>query len=175
MAGQHQILQLVVIRPLGYRLSKTSRILYRDPAYLICTDPNLPIEKLLQSYLWRWEIEVNFRDEKTLMGCGQAQVRDPKSAETLPAFTSAIYALLHLAAHRSMSPTNSNMLPRPKWYQKKEGARHTTGDILNNFKAQTWAKANNINFSGFVIKELQTQSLRNVSDPFTSASFYMRH
>jgi hypothetical protein len=27
------------------------------------------------AYLWRWEIEVNFREEKTLIGCGQSQVR----------------------------------------------------------------------------------------------------
>ena len=39
------------------------------------TKLNLPVEKLLQYYLWRWGIEVNFRDEKTLIGTGQAQVR----------------------------------------------------------------------------------------------------
>ncbi|MDR2051685.1 MAG: hypothetical protein LBQ63_07950, partial [Deltaproteobacteria bacterium] len=38
---------------------------YRNPAYLLCTDPDLPVERLLQAYLWRWEIELNFRDEKT--------------------------------------------------------------------------------------------------------------
>ncbi|WP_040497701.1 hypothetical protein, partial [Fulvivirga imtechensis] len=33
-----QDLQLVVIRPLSYRLTKKSKLLYRRPAYLICTD-----------------------------------------------------------------------------------------------------------------------------------------
>ncbi|NLD94359.1 MAG: transposase, partial [Fibrobacter sp.] len=112
-AGQKHNLQLLVIRPLGYRLSKSSHILYREPAYLICTDNELPIDKLLQSYLWRWEIEVNFRDEKTLMGCGQAQVRNPESAESVPAFISAVYALLHLAAHKSLKTSNQVLLPRP--------------------------------------------------------------
>ncbi len=65
-AGEMNTMQLVVIRPLGYRLTKNSKILYRQPAYLLCTDSNLPLEDLLQAYLWRWEIEVNFRDEKTL-------------------------------------------------------------------------------------------------------------
>jgi hypothetical protein len=137
-AGQRHHLQLVVIKPLGYRLTKASKILYREPAYLICTDNELPIDTLLQSYLWRWEIEVNFRDEKTLMGCGQAQVRNPESAETVPAFITAIYALLHLAAHKSGKYANQVLLPRPKWYQNKEGQRQTTGDILNNVKAQAW-------------------------------------
>lgn len=174
-AGKDHMLQLVVIRPLAYKRSRWAKTLYRDPAYLICTDPTLSIQKLLQSYLWRWEIEVNFRDEKTIMGCGQAQVRDPRSAEALPAFTSAIYALLHLAAHRSYKEPPQEVLPRPKWYQKKEESRMTTGDMLNNFKAQAWVKANGMNFSGFVSNELQTQSLRKSSNPITSAAFYMRN
>lgn len=33
-----QRVTLIVIRPLGYRLSKGSRMLYWEPAYLICTE-----------------------------------------------------------------------------------------------------------------------------------------
>ena len=174
-AGQRHNLQLVVIRPLGYRLTKFSKMLYREPAYLICTDNELNIDKLLQDYLWRWEIEVNFRDEKTLLGCGQAQVRNPESAELVPAFIAAIYAMLHLAAHRSLKMSNQALLPRPKWYLKKEGKRHSTGDLINNLKAQAWTKAIGMNFSGFVNQELETQSRRNTANPFTSAMFYMRN
>jgi hypothetical protein len=174
-AGQRHDLQLVVIRPLGYRLTKSARMLYREPAYLICTDNELNIEKLLQDYLWRWEIEVNFREEKTLLGCGQAQVRNPESAESVPAFISAIYAMLHLAAHRSLKLSNQTLLPRPKWYLKKEAKRHSTGDLINNLKAQAWTKAIGMNFSGFVNHELKTQSRRIAANPFTSAMFYMRN
>ena len=71
-AGQHHTLQLMVIRPLAYRLSANSKLLYRKPAYLICTDNQMSAEKMLQNYIWRWEIEVNIRDEKTLIGCGKA-------------------------------------------------------------------------------------------------------
>ena len=175
VAGHKCPLQLVVIAPLGYRLTKSSKVLYHAPAYLICTDVELEIEKLMQSYVWRWEIEVNFRDEKTLLGCGQAQVRNPRSAENVPAFTAAIYGLLHLAAHRSFSGEQPDILPRPKWYPRKEETRHTTGDLLNNFKAQSWAKANNMSFSDFVTSQLTTQSLKNASDPNISAAFYMRN
>ena len=62
-------LQVVVIRPLSYRLTKKSRLLYRQPAYLVCSDTGLKIEQILQAYLSRWELEVNFREEKTLFGC----------------------------------------------------------------------------------------------------------
>ncbi len=66
--------QLLVIKPLGYRLTIGGKLLYRQPAYLICTDPQLAVQEFLQQFLWRWDIEVNFRDEKTLLGVGQAQV-----------------------------------------------------------------------------------------------------
>lgn len=174
-AGQKHLLQMVVIRPLGYRLTKSSRMLYRDPAYLICTDNNLSIEKLLQSYLWRWEIEVNFREEKTLLGCGQAQVRNPESVKNVPAFISAIYALLLLAARRSNISADQPLLPRPKWYPKKDNKRQSTGDLINNLKAQAWAKSIDLNFSAFVKTEIKTQSLRNAANPCTSAMFYARN
>ena len=38
---------------------------------LLCSDLDLPIAELLQYYLWRWDIEVNHRDEKQLIGVGQ--------------------------------------------------------------------------------------------------------
>jgi hypothetical protein len=174
-AGQKHTLQLVIIRPLGYRLSKSSKKIYRDPGYLICTDNDLDIQTLLQAYFWRWEIEVNFRDEKSVLGCGQAQVRNPESAEKVPAFISAIYALLHLAAHKSSKQSDQTLLPRPKWYPKKEEQRYSTRDLLNNLKAQAWARSIGTNFSGFVNQELKSQRHKNYADPCTSAMFYLRN
>jgi hypothetical protein len=166
---------LVVIRPLGYRLTIKSKILYREPAYLICTDNKLDLEKLIQAYLWRWEIEVDFREEKSILGIGQAQVRNPNSAHSVPAFISAVYAMLHLAAHRALKSNPNQILPRPKWYPKKENARHSTGDLVNNLKAQAWSKFIGLNFCGFVNTELKSQSRRNVANPSASAMFYLRN
>jgi hypothetical protein len=118
---------------------------------------------------------VNFRDEKSLMGCGQAQVRNQESIKLVPAFISAVYAMLHLAAHRSLKIADQIMLPRPKWYKKKPEKRHSTGDLINNIKAQLWARGLGLNFSGFVNQELKTQSSRNAAHPCTSAMFYMRN
>lgn len=171
----NQNLTLIVIRPLVYRLSKGSRILYREPAYLICTETGLDINDILQAYLWRWEIEVDFREEKTLLGCGQAQVRNPNSAESLPAFVAAMYGLLHLASHRATAKPNTLLLPRPKWYQKEDAKRITTGDLLNNLRAQLWAKATELNFSDFVYKQINARSLRNTLTCNGAAAFYMRN
>jgi hypothetical protein len=174
-AGSKTILQLIIIRPLGYRLTKSSKKIYRDPAYLICTDNDMDIQKLLQAYFWRWEIEVNFRDEKTLLGCGQAQVRNPESVELVPAFITATYALLHLAANKSLKQSDHKLLPRPKWYPKKKEQRHSTRDLINNLKAQAWTRTIGTNFSGFVNGELKSQTHKNQSNPCTSAMFYMRN
>jgi hypothetical protein len=64
-------MQLLIIKPLGYRLTLGGRLLYRQPAYLLCTDPQMALQEFLQLFLWRWDIEVNFRNEKTLLGVGQ--------------------------------------------------------------------------------------------------------
>ena len=63
-ADAYQVLQLIVIAPLAYRLRKGSKLLYRDPAFLICTDENLDPRLLIEAYFQRWGIEVNFRNEK---------------------------------------------------------------------------------------------------------------
>jgi hypothetical protein len=170
-----QNLTLIVIRPLGYRLSKGSKMLYREPAYLICTETALDIKDILQAYLWRWEIEVDFREEKTLLGCGQAQVRNPNSAESLPAFVAAMYGLLHLASHRATAKQNMLILPRPKWYKKVDTKRITTGDLLNNLRAQLWAKATELNFSDFVNNQTKQRSRKNTLTCNDSAAFYMRN
>jgi hypothetical protein len=173
-AGRIHELQLVVIRPLGYRLTKNSKVLYREPAYLICTDSTMALDKLLQAYIWRWEIEVNFRDEKTIFGCGQAQVRNEKSVKNLPAFITAMYSFMHLAAHRACQKRNESILPRPKWYPAKPEQRITSSEIVNLFRTQLWLKEAKNNFSAFVKKQYEYRSLKKTTNPLTSAIFYTR-
>ncbi len=176
-AGGRHNLQLVIIRPLRYRLSKKSKLLYKAPAYLICTDNDLDIEKLLQAYLWRWEIEVNFRDEKSLLGVGKAQVRNQQSVASIPAFIAVIYSYLLIAAHKTYrKPVRNNLIPRPKWYPAKKEQRLSTGEIINLFRTQLWAKALGCeSFSGFVKRELETRSRKNYAPSISSAICYMRN
>lgn len=175
-AGGKHTLQLIIIRPLHYRLTKNSRLLYRDPAYLICTDNNLDIGKLLQAYIWRWEIEVNFRDEKSIFGSGKAQVRNEKSVSNVPAFITAVYSYLLLAAHKTYrKPDRSNLIPRPIWYQTKNQQRLTTGEILNLLRSQLWARTLGCDsFGGFVKRENETRNRKNYAPTLSSALFYLR-
>jgi hypothetical protein len=146
--------RIVVIRPLAYRLTKGSKLLYRNPAYLLCTDPDLDLAKLVQAYVWRWEIELNFRDEKTVMGTGQAQVRNANAAESVPALVVASYAYLLLGAAKIS--LNATSLPRTKWYPAKPGMRCCTQQMISLFRTQLW---------GIAIKDNKTNFVHNtVSD-----------
>jgi hypothetical protein len=145
--GAQQILRVVVIAPLGYRINNTGKRLYRKPAYLICTDPNLPVEKVVQYYVWRWGIEVNFRDEKTLLGVGQAEVHHPSSVERVPALQVLSYGVLLLAAVRAYGLHGSKLsLPPPRW-QNKPPKQVTSQQLVNQLRHDLWNER--LHFSDF--------------------------
>lgn len=145
-------LRLIVIAPLSYRPRKGSRLLYRKPAYLISTDPDLEVAKVIQYYVWRWDLEVNFREEKQLIGMGEAQVRNESSVETAPAFAVASYAMLLLAACRAFgSGEIPGAIPPPKWRESIPKPRATATDFIQQLRAELWGEAlGKDNFSGFV-------------------------
>lgn len=174
-AGQKQNLRLIIIAPLGYRLSQTSPILYRRPAYLICTDPDLPLHKALQMYLWRWDIEVNFRDEKHLLGVGQAQVRNEKSVQNVPALIIAAYAMLLIAARKTFGHCNQTALtlPLPKWRNKQKGKRPSTTQLINQLRLDLWGKSlGGNNFYGFKDKPTHIQNNKKWKPDIRSAVLF---
>lgn len=162
--------RLLVIAPLGYRPRKGSRLLYRKPAYLLCSDPQMDLKKLLQAYIWRWEIEVNFKDQKTVLGVGQGQVRNPQSVELLPQLQTAAYSLLLLAAERSTDITSG--LPLPKWRKSAPPKRTTTGMLLNQLRYDLWAsQIHPTHFSGFASDPSQNTNPEKYSFDLPSALF----
>jgi hypothetical protein len=139
-AGADRPLRLVVIAPVGYRLRKNSRLLYRQPAYLICTDADLPLALLLQYYIWRWEVEVDHRDEKQIVGVGEAQVRAPRAADRQPAFAVAAYAALLLAAARAYGVNaDQGSLPLPKWQARQPRPRISTQELIRELRSEVYA------------------------------------
>lgn len=153
MTAERHTLRLVVIEPLGYRLRKNSKILYRKPAYLICTDLSVSLQDIVQTYVWRWEIEVNHRDEKNILGVGQAQVRGKSATGRVPAFLVASYSMALLAAHDALRANGGqNALPRPSWHKKGGNPqRPPLQHIIQSMRAELWAHALGVtNFSAFV-------------------------
>jgi hypothetical protein len=94
--GTHRkVLRLIVIAPIPYVRDGIRN--YRDPAYILTTDLDTALGQVVQDYLDRWQIEYNFRDEKSFLGVGEAQVRNAKSTERQPAFHVATYSAVLLA------------------------------------------------------------------------------
>jgi hypothetical protein len=142
MNGGAMPVRVMVIKPLGYRLKIGGKLLYRQPAFLVCTDPDLPVAEFLQDYLWRWDIEVNFRDEKTILKIGQAQVRTESSTQKAPALGVAAYSLLLLAATEACGKSGApDRQQQPRWHQRKPGQRATTNELINQLRIDLWAPA----------------------------------
>ena len=172
-AGVQQLLQLIVIAPLAYRLRKGSKLLYRDPAFLICTDPALNPREIIEAYFQRWDIEVNFRDEKTLLGVGQAQVRAKASVESAPALTVASYGILLAAGQLAFGNAKEGLLPQPKWAARSNGPRTSTQQLLHQLRAEVWARGLGVDsFSGFASCLPTDSKPEKCSFPLASAVCY---
>jgi hypothetical protein len=128
-------LRLIVIAPVPYKLSKNSRSNYREPAYFLTTDLESSIKLLVQACFDRWQIEVNHRDEKDILGVGQAQVRSEQSIPRHPALAVASYSLLLLAALQSFGPGRTeDYLEQPKW-RKRGSKRASFLDIVAKLRS----------------------------------------
>jgi hypothetical protein len=172
-AGVQQLLQLIVIAPLAYRLRKSSKLLYREPAFLICTDPALAPREIIETYFQRWDIEVNFRDEKTLLGAGQAQVRAEASVESAPALTVAAYGMLLVAGQLAFGNSQDGLLPQPKWAAASKGPRTSTQQLLHQLRAEVWGRGLGMDhFSGFAFQQASDSKPQKCTFPLVSAVCY---
>lgn len=132
-------LRLIVLSPQPYRRSPKGKWLYHEPAYLLTTDLTSPAAVLIQAYLDRWQIEVAHRDEKTVLGVGQAQVRNERSVLRQPAFAVAGYALLLLAGLRAYGGQRTSELPAlPRW--RGQAGRASCLDLLTTLRRQLAAQ-----------------------------------
>lgn len=127
-------LRLIVIAPTRYKKTKNQRKwYYRDPAYLLTSDLNTSTTVLIQKYFDRWQIEVNFQEEKRDMGLGQAQVWSEKSIPKAPAFLVASYSAMILAAVILYGGNrNKDFQLLPKW--RKNSRRPSCLDIMTRLR-----------------------------------------
>jgi hypothetical protein len=125
-------LRLIVLAPLPYiRGGKRN---YRNPAYLLVDGLKAPVEILIQAYLDRWQIEYNHRDEKSLLGVGEAQVWNEISVEKQPAFHVAVYSALLLASVEVYGDRDHDEFgSRPLW--RKKPKRNTCRALIGMLRA----------------------------------------
>ena len=93
----------------------------------------------MQAYFDRWQIEINHRDEKSILGVGQAQVWADLSVPRLPAFMVATYSLMLLSVLETYGPTRTNDYePLPKW--RHSARRASCQDAITLLRKQIEAK-----------------------------------
>lgn len=127
---QDRPLRLIVLKAAGYRLRKGSKLLYRQPAFLLATSTTVDVRSLIEAYLARWELEVSFRDEKTVLGVGQAQVRAGQAVPRAPAFLVAAYAALLLVGLRVLDDQRTEAFePLPAW-RRQPPLRPSLRDLI---------------------------------------------
>lgn len=132
-------LRLIIIAP-HRQILPNGRRRTRQPSYLICTDTKISIETIVQEYIWRWDIEVNHRDEKTLLGVGQAQVRNEHSVISVPASAAAAYSMLNIAAIKAYGWNGlPNIIPAPIWRDPRKKKRASTQDLINELRLELWS------------------------------------
>lgn len=125
-----QPLRLIVIAPVPYRLTKTGRLYYREPAYLLCQATEIDTDALIQKYFDRWQIEVNHREEKDTLGVGQAQVRSDNSVPRQPTFVVAAYSAMMLAGIICFEDKRGDMFMKlPKW--RRNAKRPSCLDLMH--------------------------------------------
>ena len=133
--SRRRVVRLLVVAPVGYRTSKHGRKYYRQPAYLLTTDLATPALVLLQAYFDRWGIEVNHRDEKEILGVGQAQVWNEQSVSKVPALLVAMYSWLLLAGLKCYGPKRTEVYdPLPKW--RRGAKRPSCLDLVTLLRQQ---------------------------------------
>ncbi|MCI0539251.1 MAG: transposase [Verrucomicrobiales bacterium] len=127
--------RLLVVAPVGYRTSKNGRKYYRQSAYLLTTDLSTPAAVLLQDYFDRWGIEINHRDEKEILGVGQAQVWNDQSVCKVPALLVAMYSWLLLAGLACYGSRRTAVFdPLPKW--RRGAKRPSCLDLVTLLRKQ---------------------------------------
>jgi hypothetical protein len=121
--------RLLVLAPTPYRKTKSRRLYYRDPAYLLTTDLRSSAAQLLQIYFDRWQIEVNHREEKDTLGIGQAQLWNVNSVPRQPVLVVASYSALLLASLQAFGAERSTAYAElPKW--RRNARRPSCLDLI---------------------------------------------
>jgi hypothetical protein len=127
-AGQRP-LRLIVIAPTPYRKSRSKKLYYRDPAYLLTSDLRSSLKQLLQIYFDRWQIEVNHREEKDTLGVGQAQLWNVTSVPKQPVLAVASYSALLLASLQAFGVERGKAYAElPKW--RRNARRPSCLDLI---------------------------------------------
>ena len=107
-----------------------------DPQALLCTDPALPAQQIVEYFVLRWQLEVTFHEARTHLGVEtQRQWSDKAIARTTPCLL-GLFSIVTLLAMR-LDPRVRRQASVTAWYRKKHP---TFSDALAAVRRQIWAE-----------------------------------
>jgi hypothetical protein len=125
---------LLVLKRIPYHPRK-GHTSYREPAFLLILGNEIEPKKAVQSYHDHLSIELNIREEKSIIGVGEAQVRNQQAVKRQPAFVVSTYSALLLS---SVVTYQDVMTPQvailPLW--RKEVTRPSIRMLLKQLKKE---------------------------------------
>jgi DDE superfamily endonuclease len=105
-----------------------------DPQALLCTDPARDPLQIIRWFVWRWQVEVTFREVRDHLGVEtQRQWSDRAIARTTPCLL-ALFSMVILLAARLDRRARSTVCT-DAWYRKP---RPTFADTLAAVRRQFW-------------------------------------
>lgn len=105
-----------------------------DPTALLCTDPEVKPEQILQWFLLRWQVEVTFAEARAHLGVETQRQWSPKAIERTTPALFGLFSLVPLCA-RQMLQEDPLPARRAAWYPKQEP---TFSDALAFVRQQLW-------------------------------------
>jgi hypothetical protein len=109
VAGKRE-LKIVIVKMTSGRLP------YR---VFFCTDPLRSAQEIIETYSWRWAIEVLFRDLKQLLGFSASRARTPLAVRRTAPFVGLSYTVLVLWYLEVAQGLPHLGLPVRPWYRKR--------------------------------------------------------
>lgn len=105
-----------------------------EPLPLMCTDVTLSVERIIELYVQRWNLEVTFEEVREHLGVEtQRQWSDKAIARTTPVLM-GLYTFVCLIAHR-MHEEKPIEVAQTAWYEKKDA---TFSDLLKAVRKVLW-------------------------------------
>lgn len=93
-----------------------------------CTDPNLDVVHILETYAGRWGIEVFFREAKQLLGLADSAARREHAVRRVAPLVGMLYSVLVVWFLEHHGHTFTASVPLRPWYRHKSGL--SFADIL---------------------------------------------
>ena len=127
---------------------------------------------------------MSFRDEKSVLGVGEAQVHPERSVQAVPAAAVAAYSFLLLAGIRVYGPEGiPEELPDPKWMRGRKPRLCPTQRLISQLRLEAWGEQlPEKGFCGFTAGSTQRDHRSGVNQkpqkplsPLDSAAFYARN